>query len=212
MSTGSAPESGSGRSLLRQSRYISIVALEEAARLGHPEVDVEHLLLGLLATGGPSAGLLIAAGVGMGELREAVARLQQQDLAALGVDVPTAPAPPPAPPSFLAAQSLPWNDRAMARVRRASRGDDRALLVELLDDDGRRAARLLEHLGVDVEALRLEALRVEPAGRGCRLHVEFQSRRRGPLASLLRPLVSRTATSQLRFDAQAIAQAAGRTP
>ncbi|WP_432511549.1 SRPBCC family protein [Kineococcus sp. SYSU DK001] len=141
--------------MLRQSRYVTSAALEEAARLGHPELDLEHLLLGLLVTGGPSAALLTTAGIDLPALRRAVAEVQQHDLAHLGVQVP-APASPDGPePSFRAAQAIPFNDRAMAVMKRIPYdGDDRELLLALLDDEGRRVERVLAHLGADVDALR----------------------------------------------------------
>ncbi|WP_432544695.1 Clp protease N-terminal domain-containing protein [Kineococcus sp. SYSU DK002] len=142
----------------RQSRYVTSAALEEAAQLGHPELDQEHLLLGLLVTGGPSAALLTAAGVDLPGLRRAVTEVQQRDLAHLahlGLQVPPTAAPDGPEPSFRAAQAIPFNDRAMAVMKRIPyEGDDRELLLALVDDEGRRVERVLTHLGVDVDALR----------------------------------------------------------
>ena len=144
-----------GRSLLRQSRYISSAAMEEVVELGHPEVDLDHLLVGLLVTGGPSASCLMAAGVDLTSLRRAVQHLQETDARALGVQVP---APPPAVSASRAAQGpgeVPWGSRALAVMRSAPHDeDDRALLRALLDDQGRRVQRVLSEVGVDVEDLR----------------------------------------------------------
>lgn len=57
--------------------------------------------------------------------------------------------------SWSARNALPLNSRAEELLHTASyRGDDRGLLLALLDDEGRH---LLEHLGVNVERLRERA-------------------------------------------------------
>ncbi|WP_299034758.1 Clp protease N-terminal domain-containing protein [uncultured Pseudokineococcus sp.] len=153
-----------GRSLLRQSRYISAAAMEEVAELGHPELDVDHLLVGLLVTGGPSASCLVAAGADLPSLRGAVQRLQETDARALGVH---APAPPAVSPDRTARTSagVPWGSRALAVMRSADHGqDDRALLRALLDDEGRRVERVLAGAGVDVEDLRASLATTTAAG------------------------------------------------
>jgi hypothetical protein len=144
--------------MLRQSRYITSAALEEAARAGDPELDLEHLLLGLLVTGGPSAVLLTTAGVDLPRLRRAMVEVRQQELAQLGLQVPVPAAPEGPEPSFRAAQAIPFNDRAMAVMKQISyEGDDRELLLALLQDEGRRVERVLAHLDADVDALRIAA-------------------------------------------------------
>lgn len=141
------------RSLLRQSRYISAAAMEEVVELGHPELDLDHLLVGLLVTGGPSASCLVAAGVDLPSLRRAVRHVQEADVEDLGVHV-TAPPSVPAAPAARAA-TVPWGGRALAVVRSTDHGqDDRALLRALLDDEGRRVERVLAAAGVDVADLR----------------------------------------------------------
>jgi hypothetical protein len=56
-------------------------ATDEAARAGHGEVDVDHVLLALLVTGGASAGVLADAGLQLGAARTALAEVQWADLA-----------------------------------------------------------------------------------------------------------------------------------
>lgn len=146
---------GGGRTMWRQSRYITSAALEEAARAGDPELDLEHLLLGLLVTGGPSAALLTSAGVDLPGLRRAVVEVRQRELVHLDLQVPVPAVPDGPEPSFRAAQAVPFNDRAMAVMKRIPyEGDDRGLLLALLDDEGRRVERVLTHLDVDVDVLR----------------------------------------------------------
>lgn len=143
-----------GRSLLRQTRYISTAAMEEVLELGHPEIDVDHLLVGLLVTGGPSASCLLSAGVDLPSLRRAVREVEDAEARVLGVRV----AAPPAVPSARALSrtgAVSFCDRALAIIRSAQQDeDDRALLRALLDDDGRRAERILVQAGVDVVELR----------------------------------------------------------
>ena len=54
--------SDSARTLGTEVFAIRSAAAVEATAFGHPEVDVEHLLLGLMVVGGPSAQVLTAAG------------------------------------------------------------------------------------------------------------------------------------------------------
>ncbi|MEJ5913684.1 Clp protease N-terminal domain-containing protein [Pseudokineococcus sp. 1T1Z-3] len=139
--------------MLRQSRYISTAAMEEVAELGHPEVDLDHLLVGLLLTGGPSASRLAAAGADLPSVRQAVQQLQAADTHSLGVQV----AVPPAVRGGDAARvvSVPWGTRALAVMQSVDhKEDDRALLRALLDDEGRRVERVLSSAGVDLEVLR----------------------------------------------------------
>jgi hypothetical protein len=176
--------------MLRQSRYITSAALEEAARAGDPELDLEHLLLGLLVTGGPSAALLTTAGVDLPRLRQAVAEVQQQELTHLGLQVPVPAVPDGPEPSFRAAQAVPFNDRAMAVMKQISyEGDDRELLLALLEDEGRRVERVLDHLDVDVEALRATATPDRAAPRtdhpGARVAVAVEAQDPSVLATLV---------------------------
>ncbi|SDN54824.1 Clp amino terminal domain-containing protein, pathogenicity island component [Actinomyces ruminicola] len=134
----------------------------EAARLRHPEVDVDHLLLGLIAEGGAAAALLGMHGVTLAGARQAIQELADTDLAALGVDAPTIRAT--APPSALAAQAfselgeIPISARAQQLVgaRQASFNTSLSTLQALLDADTDAPMRLLAHLGVDPESLHAE--------------------------------------------------------
>lgn len=142
------------RALAFETYPIQVAAAAEALALGHPEVDVEHLLLGLVVVGGPSARALTGAGIDLDALRRAQAQVAGQDLAALGITAPAQRAVLHAGQRS-AALAVPVGGRARDLLDAAPfRGDDRALLLALLDDEGRRARRLLEHLGIDVEVLR----------------------------------------------------------
>lgn len=155
MSDESAP-AGGGRSAAYNPAYLRAAASVEAVRLGHPEVDIEHLLLALLVTGGPSARLLLDAGVTLDRGRQAVVDVQQHELADLGVNL-IVPAPEPA--RYDASMSpLPLSGRARELDDRLPfAADDRALLTALIDDEGGRVRRLLTQLGVDADVTRQTA-------------------------------------------------------
>ena len=161
MNNGSKREHGH-RSLGSHMHYIRSAGAVEAVAPGHPEADVDHLLLGLLATGGPSAQVLTGAGVGLAAVRRAVTEVQERDLGELGVTTV------PQRPTIRAASrhvglAVPVNGRAKDLLEGTPyRGDDRGLLLALLGDDGRRVLRLLERLGVDVTELRDRATRGRP--------------------------------------------------
>ncbi|WP_369131950.1 Clp protease N-terminal domain-containing protein [Modestobacter sp. I12A-02662] len=136
-----------------QAYYVLLAADEEAARAGHAEVDVHHLLLGLLVTGGASARVLSAAGLQLGGAREAQVAVQQADLAALGV---TATVPPvPRSRTYAAGTAgLRWSDRARRALADLPDGaPDTRLLTALLADGRGPARRLLDRAGVDAAAV-----------------------------------------------------------
>lgn len=144
------------RSLGRQWEYIRTAAGVEAVRAGDREVDVEHVLLGLSATGGPSAAVLAAAGTDLARLRRAVVELHQQDVVGAGRTGSAPQADRRGAPPLDTARSLPVTARAKAVVDRAPhRRDDRGLLLALVDDE--RVRRLLQHLRADPDALRVAA-------------------------------------------------------
>ncbi|WDZ91870.1 SRPBCC family protein [Nocardiopsis sp. HUAS JQ3] len=125
-------------------------ASHEAARAGHAEVDFEHLLLGVLVTGGPGARLLMDSGVGLAEARSAIDEILREDLAMLGVDV-TVPAPS-------VEDSKGWL-RSTPRLEELeydipAAGGDASLLAALIDDEGGRVRRVLDRLGADTDRLR----------------------------------------------------------
>ena len=76
------------RALAFEAHHIRVAAAAEALALGHPEVDVEHLLLGLLVVGGPSARALTDAGADLHGVRRAMAEVTEHDLSTLGVTAP----------------------------------------------------------------------------------------------------------------------------
>lgn len=139
------------RRLASEAFHIQAAAATEALALGHPEVDVEHLLLGLLVVGGPSARVLAGVGADLQALRRALSEVQQLDLDELEVAGTTQRTVLHARERS-AAPAVPVSGRAQDLLDAAPRGaDDRALLTALIDDEGQRTRRLLEHLGVDAQ-------------------------------------------------------------
>lgn len=63
-----------GLVVLRGFSELMLPAIEEAIRLGAPEVDTEHLLLGLLRQGGVAAQVLKQMGINADDVRMAVER------------------------------------------------------------------------------------------------------------------------------------------
>lgn len=131
----------------RGSAHVRAAAVVEAKALGHTELGVGHLLLGLRTVAGPSAHALASAGVGLAELRDAVAR--STPLASGGT-------PPPVRRAVRAADRIAAHAVPVApRVRDlldgvAFRRDDADLLGLLLDDEEDPfPAHLLRSVGVD---------------------------------------------------------------
>jgi hypothetical protein len=122
-------------------------ATDEAARAGHGTVDVDHVLLGLLVTGGPATELLVRAGLDLATARAALAEGRRGDPAAV-------PAPRSEQASGAGTAALPWSDharRAMASLPGAA--PDTEVLEAVLADGSGPARRLLERAGIDADAL-----------------------------------------------------------
>lgn len=132
----------------------------EACRLRHPEVDLDHLLLGLLAEGGAAAALLGAHGVTLADARRAMQELCEDDLAAVGIDTSAMPAVTPVSPveaqNLAGRDEIPMSDRAQqfATDRQASFSTSLSTLRALLRSDV--PMRILGQLGVDPDALRTD--------------------------------------------------------
>lgn len=138
-----------------------MAAWREAARLRHPEIDLDHLYLGLLAQGGPAAQLLGGHGITLASARHAVRELTVEELAGLGIDTRSMLQPPPRPTTQLhhgAVGEIPMSERAreLAVTARSVR-TNLATLHALLDEPSGRVRRLLTWDGADPDAVRTEA-------------------------------------------------------
>ena len=132
-------------------------AWREAARLRHPEIDLDHLYLGLLAQGGAAAELLGRSGITLASAREAVRDLTAAELASLGIDARALVQPPPRSVAQLhhgAVGDVPLSQRAreLAVTARSVR-TDLATLRALLDEPSGRVRRLVTRNGADPDAL-----------------------------------------------------------
>jgi len=137
-------------------------SVAEAARLHHREVDADHLLLGLIAQGGRAAQVLGCHGVSLATARQALAEVSRGDLAGISIDPATVPLPAPLTPSEILAHQhhgeIPLGEgvRRLVGSKETSLTTSLGALQALLADRGAGVARVLSHLGVDLEALGAE--------------------------------------------------------
>lgn len=133
-------------------------AVEEARLRGDRRIGTEHLLLGILHE--PGAAAVRELGIDLEAARTALDDLDQQALAAIGIDVhgverPAIPASRKRTPFTSAARSV--IPRALAEARQASgrRIAPEHLLLAILDgEQPDPAAELLEQFGIDRPAIR----------------------------------------------------------
>jgi hypothetical protein len=129
-----------------RARRVVEVAEEEARQLDHPYLGTEHLLLGLMAVGGPVhhtfASVGATADATRAKVAEAVGRSASGQVACLE----------------LSARARRAVDRAsrLSLQRRDPQVEPEHLLVGVLDVEG-RAGQALRGLGIDIVALRLAA-------------------------------------------------------
>ena len=159
---------GTRTDTMRQTLLILMAANDEALRAGHSQVDVDHLLLGLLVVDGDAARLLICAGVGLAPARQALVAQDHDDVRALGLDDALVDERwvPPLPMKY-AADLLPLTMAAKAVVKdhRRWRETDLTLLEQLLADPEASGPRLLSRLGVDGAAVMATAPSSDRKGR-----------------------------------------------
>lgn len=132
--------------LVRISQQLSIAAKEEASRWGHPQIDVEHLLLGMLLLESRSGSLLRGLGLTVDGVRDAVQALHRERLAALGIEVEITAARPADHP---AVGSTVFSDRAMKVLRGG--GDELAVLDALTAESSGTIATVLRTAASSVE-------------------------------------------------------------
>lgn len=131
---------------------LSNAAYHESSRVDADTVDVDQLLLALLATGGSATRCLLDAGVGLEDARRAVARRRRPE----GSD--DDPMSQPIPVGGLDHEVLgdiPWTTRASDLFPApGSRLTDVEFFGSLLDEESGIVADELTGLGVDIDALR----------------------------------------------------------
>lgn len=143
----------------RLSQLVSPVAKEEALRLGHPQIDVDHLLLALLITHGPAGDVLRSFGITLAEAREATQAVHTRLLAGLGI-THRALAPRPLQDPLLS--DIDYSPQALKLFRDL---DDHSsslpMLSALLDEPSKFALQVLGQLGLQEEELRAAISRAE---------------------------------------------------
>ncbi len=166
-----------------RARTVMQLALEEAQRLNHEEIRTEHILLGLVREGsGVAAHVLTNLGVNLSQIPSEIERLVPPRAAS--------PPDPPAvknavkndPPSSLIGRFLAFAVRAWTHPQRLPQHPRVKKVIEYAMDEARRfghnyvgtehlllgllyenesgAAQVLRNLGLRLEALREETLRV----------------------------------------------------
>lgn len=135
---------------------VMAAATDEARRLGHNVVDTDHLLLGLIATGGASSRALADRGVTLARAREALVDVQRSDLAIIGIEAPDMTLPPPQ--RCGGGEDLDITERVQdAWAGEPLHGTDLSLLRVLLADADGPAVRVLARLGVEPDAIDVDA-------------------------------------------------------
>ncbi len=143
-------------SMMLSSRWTSAAYLE-AARVRTPEIDIDHLYLGLLAVGGQAARLLGRHGVSLASARQRVRESLSDDLATLGVHAPEAVLPPPMRAVEIGGPEWRATPRAHDLVCHAKVKEGTcAVLAALIAEPSGAARRLLAADGVDPDALLAE--------------------------------------------------------
>lgn len=155
------------------SQTLSLVAMEEASRLGLREADLEHLLLALVVSDQPAGVALRAAGITLVDARAAVGALHDEQLASLGIH---AGLPAPGRIVFHETGGYEWSRRASDLIGRAAgrgrAGDAAAVLRELLAEPSGLVGDLLDRLGTTARTVLAELDRAEeaPRARATRQH------------------------------------------
>lgn len=149
------------------SQTLSLVAMEEASRLGLREADLEHLLLALVVSDQPAGVALRSVGITLTDARAAVESLRTEQLASLGISTGL---PEAGRIVFHETRGYEWSRRASDLIGRAAgrgrAGDAAAVLRELLAEPSGQVGALLERLGTTPQQVLAELGRAEssPAG------------------------------------------------
>ncbi|WGW13274.1 Clp protease N-terminal domain-containing protein [Saxibacter everestensis] len=134
------------------SQQVSIAANEEASRWGQPQIDIDHVFLALLVTGGRAGHILRGQDVSLDEARTAVQALHAEQVASLGISVPEMEPVPIADPSI---GNIDWSPRGLAVMRDSSDySDDLDLLVALIDEPSGFISAVLKRLRLDPNEVR----------------------------------------------------------
>lgn len=128
----------------------------EAVRAQEPYIDLDHLLVGLIAAGGPAAQLLAQHGLDLNLGRSAAAAVHAESLAALGVDVHALAPTPPLRIDELNEHKvhMPMAERVDKLIKNlGNRATERDLLRALLAERSGTIRDLIDRSDADLEAI-----------------------------------------------------------
>ncbi|MBT2486200.1 MULTISPECIES: Clp protease N-terminal domain-containing protein [unclassified Microbacterium] len=136
------------------SQSLSLVAMEEASRLGLRTADIEHLFLALVVSDQSAGRALRDIGIDLDVARRAVEEQHQAQLASLGIGTSF---PEAGRIVFHETDGYEWSKRAsdlIARsVSRHKAGDAAAVLQELVSEPSGLIAEILERLDTTPDAV-----------------------------------------------------------
>lgn len=130
------------------SHTLSVVAMEEASRVGQRTADIDHLFLALVLSEQVAGQALRSLGITLDAARQAVADQHAEQLATLGVH---AAVPEPGRIVFHETDGYEWGVRAAELIKRANErgrsGDAAAVLRELVVEPSGMIEVILDRLG-----------------------------------------------------------------
>ncbi|GAA4022031.1 hypothetical protein GCM10022247_52810 [Allokutzneria multivorans] len=121
---------------------LSVQARDEASRWGHPQVDVEHLFLALLLSGGAAGKALRRLGITLERARDAVEAVHAERIGSLGIAAPAMPTGPIREPGN---REIEFSERALGVIRTR---DEVGIVRALVDEPSGLVEALLLHLGL----------------------------------------------------------------
>lgn len=136
------------------SYMLSVVAMEEASRVGQRTADIDHLFIALVLSEQAAGQALRSLGITLDTARQAVADQHAEQLATLGVH---AVVPEPGRIVFHETDGYEWGERAAELIKRANErgksGDAAAVLRELVVESSGMIEVVLDRLGTTPEAV-----------------------------------------------------------
>ncbi|WP_086819900.1 Clp protease N-terminal domain-containing protein [Allokutzneria sp. NRRL B-24872] len=135
---------------------LSVLARDETSRRGHPEVDVEHLFLALLLSGGGAGNTLRGLGITVERARAAVEAVHAERIASLGIEAPPIPTSPIREPG---SREIYFSERAVEVVQAR---DDIGILRALVDEPSGLVDAILRQLGLTADEVHQAAEAVPP--------------------------------------------------
>jgi ATP-dependent Clp protease ATP-binding subunit ClpA len=160
----------------KAAREVVLAAAAVAADRGNPRVGPEHLLAGVAETSSPASDLLEGLGAGPERVRGAIADLDREALATVGIDHDSFHLPPTGSEWLRRKRHIPFNRAAKRTLEGALReaitlrhryiGSEHILAALASAGIQAPAGKILVGLGVDLESLRRELMGQGRAANG----------------------------------------------